>query len=77
MQVFFKDGSSTALEEVEYPIGHRRRRAEGIPLLKEKFKASLATRFPPQRCARIVALCKDQAALETTAVDRFMELLLV
>jgi 2-methylcitrate dehydratase len=77
VQVFFKDGSSTALEEVEYPIGHRRRRAEGIPLLEQKFKASLATRFPPQRCARIVALCKDQAALETTAVDRFMELLLV
>jgi 2-methylcitrate dehydratase len=77
VQVFFKDGSSTALEEVEYPIGHRRRRVEGIPLLEEKFKASLATRFAPPRCAQIVALCKDQAALEAMAVERFVELFVV
>ncbi|MDH4608510.1 2-methylcitrate dehydratase [Pseudomonas sp. BN102] len=74
VQVFFKDGSSTLQVEVEYPIGHRRRRSEGIPLLEDKFRASLATHFAPQRCAQIFALCKDQAALEATAVDRFMEL---
>ncbi|MNT30954.1 2-methylcitrate dehydratase [compost metagenome] len=74
VQVFFKDGSSTEQVAVEYPIGHRRRRLEGIPLLEEKFKANLATRFPAQRCARIFALCKDQAALEATAVNRFMDL---
>lgn len=74
VQVFFKDGSSTEQVAVEYPIGHRRRRQEGIPLLEEKFKANLATRFPAQRSARIFALCKDQAALETTAVNRFMDL---
>ncbi|MNZ58245.1 2-methylcitrate dehydratase [compost metagenome] len=74
VQVFFKDGSSTEQVAVEYPIGHRRRREEGIPLLEEKFKANLATRFPAQRCARIFALCKDQAALEATAVNRFMDL---
>ena len=74
VQVFFRDGSSTEQVAVEYPIGHRRRREEGIPLLEEKFKANLATRFPAQRCARIFALCKDQAALEATAVNRFMDL---
>ena len=74
VQVFFTDGSSTEQVAVEYPIGHRRRRAEGIPLLEEKFKANLATRFPAPRCARIFALCKDQVALEATAVNRFMDL---
>ncbi|MCY1334647.1 2-methylcitrate dehydratase [compost metagenome] len=74
VQVFFADGSSSVMEEVEYPIGHRRRRAEGIPLLEVKFKASLATRFAPQRCAQIVALCQDQAALEALAVERFVDL---
>ncbi|MCC6075519.1 2-methylcitrate dehydratase [Pseudomonas sp. GCM10022188] len=75
VQVFFKDGSSTEQVAVEYPLGHRRRRAEGIPLLEEKFRANLATRFPALRCARILALCQDQARLEATAVDRFVELL--
>ncbi|SFQ37465.1 2-methylcitrate dehydratase [Geopseudomonas sagittaria] len=74
VQVFFADGSSTEQVAVEYPIGHRRRRAEGIPLLEEKFKTNLATRFPAPRCARIFALCKDQVALEATAVNRFMDL---
>ncbi|QEY63518.1 2-methylcitrate dehydratase [Metapseudomonas lalkuanensis] len=77
VQVFYKDGRSTEKVEVEYPIGHRRRRAEGMPLLEEKFRSSLATRFAPQRCAQILALCKDQAALEATPVDRFVELFVV
>ncbi|UTW07586.1 2-methylcitrate dehydratase [Pseudomonas benzenivorans] len=74
VQVFFTDGSCTEKVEVEYPIGHRRRRAEGISLLEDKFRASLATRFPAQRCAEIVALCQDQARLEATPVQRFMDL---
>ena len=77
IQVFFKDGSSTEQVVVEYPIGHRRRRAQGIPLLEDKFKANLATRFPAQRCAQILALCKDQAALEATPVQRFVDLLVI
>jgi 2-methylcitrate dehydratase len=58
VQVFFRDGSSTDKVEVEYPIGHRRRRAEGIPVLEAKFLAALRTRFPKARpsasttCAR-------------------------
>jgi 2-methylcitrate dehydratase len=74
IQVFFKDTSSTDRIEIEYPIGHRRRRADGIPLLEEKFRDNLATRFPPQRCEDIFALCKDQQRMEALAVHRFMDL---
>jgi 2-methylcitrate dehydratase len=74
VQVFFTDGSSTEQVAVEYPIGHRRRRADGIPLLEDKFKANLATRFTAQRSAEIFALCKDQARLEGTPVNRFVDL---
>ena len=45
VQVFFKDGSKTANVEVEYPIGHRRRRKDGMPLLEAKFRTNLARRF--------------------------------
>lgn len=75
IQIFFKDGSSSEKVEVEYPIGHRRRRAEGIPVLEQKFKRNLATRFIPQRVSQIVQLCQDQSALEATAVHEFMDLL--
>src|SRR5205085_159025 len=56
VQVFFTDGTSTAKVEVEYPIGHCRRRAEGIPLLVEKFKANAQTRFLPERVEKILLL---------------------
>jgi 2-methylcitrate dehydratase len=74
IQVFFKDGSSTEEVVVEYPVGHRRRRVEGIPLLEQKFKNNLATRFPNRQCQTIFTLCKDQTTLENTPVNRFMDL---
>jgi 2-methylcitrate dehydratase len=74
VQVFFTDGSATDAVAVEYPIGHRRRREEGIPVLEEKFRRSLATRFPAGRAQRIFRLCRDQAALEATPVHEFMDL---
>jgi 2-methylcitrate dehydratase len=77
VQVFFKDGSSTENVEVEYPIGHRRRRADGIPLLEDKFRANLLTRFTGQRSNEIFALCKDQAKLEATPVNRFIDLFVI
>ncbi|TQV81331.1 bifunctional 2-methylcitrate dehydratase/aconitate hydratase [Exilibacterium tricleocarpae] len=77
LQVFFKDGTATEKVEVEYPIGHRRRREEGIPVLEEKFKRNLATRFPAGRCAAIFSLCKDQQALEATPVNAFMDLFVI
>ena len=77
VQVFFNDGTSTEKVEVEYPVGHRRRREEGIPLLEKKFKANLATRFPAARCEKIFALCKDAEKLKVTPVNEFMDLLVI
>ncbi len=77
VQVYFGNGSKTERVEVEYPIGHRRRRQEGIPLLRAKFERSIATRLAPRRCARISELCADQARLEATAVNEFMDLWVV
>lgn len=77
LQVFFKDGSTTKEVAIEYPIGHRRRRAEGIPLLEKKFARNLATRFPAARCAVIAELCQNQGELETKAVDDFMDLFVI
>ncbi|MGB1496812.1 MAG: 2-methylcitrate dehydratase, partial [Alloalcanivorax venustensis] len=73
IQVFFKDGSSTDQVAVEYPIGHRRRREEGIPVLEQKFKRNLATRFPAARVAEIMDLCLDPARLNDTPVNEFMD----
>lgn len=73
VQVFFNDGSSTDRVEIEYPIGHRRRRDEGIPVLEEKFRTHLATRFPAARAEAIHALCADRQRLEATPVHEFME----
>jgi 2-methylcitrate dehydratase len=73
VQVFFKDGSGTAKVEVEYPIGHRRRRAEGMPLLLKKARENLATRFPSGQVERILQLCRDAGRLESTSVGKFVE----
>ena len=77
VQVFFKDGTATEKVAVEYPIGHRRRRAEGIPLLIAKFERNLATRFPAGQAKRILELCSDGEALAATPVHEFMDLLAV
>ena len=74
VQVFFNDGSSTPKVAVEYPVGHRRRRAEGIPLLLKKFEANLASRFAPEQCKSINHLCKDPEALDRTPVDKFTDM---
>ncbi|MFT5449287.1 MAG: 2-methylcitrate dehydratase [Gammaproteobacteria bacterium] len=75
LQVFFSDGSQTDKVEVEYPIGHLRRREEGIPLLEAKFLDNLRTRFSEARCEEIMALCMNRERLESTAVHTFMDLL--
>ena len=74
LQVFFKDGSVTDEIEINYPVGHRRRREEGIPLLEEKFMANLLTAFTKDRCNAIYDLCKDQEKLENTRVNDFIDL---
>ena len=76
LQIFFSDGSSTEKIEVEYPIGHRRRREEGIPVLINKFEENLKTQFSSSRANKILDICKDQLELENTSVTDFMELLI-
>ena len=75
IQIFFSDGSSTEKIEVEYPIGHRRRREQGIPLLVEKFEKNLKTQFSESRVESIMSLCSDQEALEQAPVTDFMNLM--
>jgi len=71
VQVFFKDGTSTDQVAVEYPIGHRRRREEGMPELEVKFANNLATRFPKFQCEKIISVCKDRSGLERMPVNEF------
>ncbi|MBV1789470.1 bifunctional 2-methylcitrate dehydratase/aconitate hydratase [Marinobacterium sp. D7] len=77
VQVHFNDGSSTDEVTIEYPLGHRRRRPEGIPLLEQKFATNLATRFPSARYRQIVELCRNQSELEATPVNEFMALFVI
>jgi 2-methylcitrate dehydratase len=74
VQVFFADGTATDRVVVHYPIGHRRRRDEGIPKLVAKFEQSVGTIFGAERRERILAACGDQARLESLPVDEFMAL---
>ena len=77
VQVFFKDGSKTEQIAVEYPVGHRRRRKEGIPLLEAKFRTNLARRYAEKQRDAILRLCLDQAQLEATPVNEFVDLFVV
>jgi 2-methylcitrate dehydratase len=77
IQIEFKDGSKTDEIVVEYPIGHRRRRAEGIPVLEAKFKTNLARRFASKQSMAILDLCQDQQRLEATPVHEFVDLFVV
>ncbi|MGH8743520.1 MAG: bifunctional 2-methylcitrate dehydratase/aconitate hydratase [Burkholderiales bacterium] len=77
VQIFFKDGGKTDKAEVEYPIGHRRRRAEAIPLLIEKFKNNLARCFPAARQNAILDLCLDRKRLEAVPVNEFVDLFVI
>ncbi len=77
VQVFFKDGSSTDCVAVDFPIGHRERREEGIPVLKQKFVDSVSPRLGKKQWAELDALCADRDKLGATAVDDFMALLVV
>ncbi|PWK49946.1 bifunctional 2-methylcitrate dehydratase/aconitate hydratase [Pleionea mediterranea] len=77
LQVFFNDGESSEKVEVEFPIGHRQRREEGIPLLIEKFKNNVATRFPKKHGQQIIDLCLDEEELGNTPVNEFMDLMVI
>ena len=74
IQVYFKDGGSTQRVEISYPIGHRRRRNEGIPVLIRKFESAVRGHFDEASAAAIIDACSDQQALEAMPVQDFMDL---
>ena len=74
LHVFYKDGSRGSRVAIDYPVGHRRRRTEGIPLLLAKLRDNLATRFGAEQVARLEAACADQTRLEAMPVDDFVAL---
>jgi len=73
----FKDGSKLKEVVVEYPIGHRRRRKEGMPVLIEKFRTNLARRFPSRQQHAILQRALDSVALDATAVHEFVDLFVI
>ena len=75
IQVFFKDGSKTPLAEVNYPLGHRKRRKEGVPVLMKKFNENTGMVFAAKQKAAITAVCLDHKKLEAMAVHEFVNLL--
>lgn len=77
IQVIFKDGNQTSRVEVDYPIGHRRRRTEGMPVLLDKFEKNIATRLSTEQCEKLRFLCDDQARIEDTPVNELMDLMAI
>jgi 2-methylcitrate dehydratase len=77
LTVEFNDGSKLDEVVVEYPIGHRRRRADGIPLLEKKFRINLARRFPAKQQQAILAVSLDQQKLEALPVNAYMDLYVI
>jgi 2-methylcitrate dehydratase len=72
VQVFFRDGSATARLQVDYPIGHRKRRAEGMPVLVRKFETSVDAHFAPKQAERIKTLFAAQKSLDAMPVNELM-----
>ena len=72
LQVHFRDGSKTGKIEVHYPIGHRRRRVEGIPVLIQKAKAAFAAHYGFPKADELMSLFNDFAKLEVMPVHQFM-----
>ena len=77
IQIFYKDGTTSDQVTVEYPIGHRRRREEGIPILEDKFARNLAVRFPQGKVKEIFEMCVDLDRLIDTPVNEFMDKLVI
>ena len=75
VQVLFKDGNMSRRVAVDFPVGHRKRRAEGMPVLMKKFETSVSAQFDASRARGIIELCADRARLESFKVDEFVALL--
>ncbi len=76
IQIIFSDGSSIQ-GSVDYPVGHRRRRGEGIPLLKEKFERYLRGRLNQNNAEHILQICSTQESFEQTPVNQLMNMFVV
>jgi 2-methylcitrate dehydratase len=77
LAVEFNDGKKLKEIVVEYPIGHKRRRKEGMPVLVEKFKTNLARVFPPKQAGAIMELCLDKKKLSETPVNEFVDMMVI
>jgi len=77
IQVFFNDGSKTDRIAIDYPIGHRKRREEGIPVLVKKFEDALAGHLPRRRVEKILRLTSNATEFENLPVNQFMELFVI
>ena len=77
LTIEFADGSKLAEVAVEYPLGHRRRRAEGIPLPGREFRTNLARRFPAKQQQAILDVSLDEAKLEAMPVDEYVDLYVI
>jgi 2-methylcitrate dehydratase len=77
LTVEFADGKKLKEIVVEYPIGHKRRRKEGMPVLVEKFKTNLARRFPVKQQKAILDLCLDPKKLAATPVNEFVDMMVI
>jgi 2-methylcitrate dehydratase len=74
VQVFFKDGSSSGKVSIDYPIGHRKRRAEGIPILLQKFEAAMRGHLPVHQVKAIMAATADPSRLDAMPLHHFLGL---
>ncbi len=72
VQVFFKDGTASPRVQVDYPIGHRKRRIEGMPVLQRKFEASVAAHFGPKQTEAVKRMFADRFALAAMPVSDFV-----
>lgn len=77
LTVRLKDGTTLPEVVVEYPIGHKRRRGDGIPLLEAKFRTNLARKFPAKQQAAILDVSLDQAKLEAMPVNEYVDLYVI
>ena len=76
VQIFFRDGSATRRIQVDYPIGHRKRREEGMPVLVKKFESSVNAHFEPRQAAKVTELFAD-ATVDDMPVDEFVDVMVV
>jgi len=77
IQIEFNDGTKTDKVSIDYPVGHKERREEGIPILKKKFETSIQDKLHKSQWDKLSNLCSDREQLKSTDVDEFMSLLVL